>query len=495
MVPRSPLSSASIAIAVVTAARLLGWQEAMAGPIDKAASIRKATKSVSPTVAMTFDASCEPGQRAVIAAVGDLLFHDALQAQALKSGATFRQFWAPIARVLADADITYGNLESPIASGVKSGGRLAADPGRVLDRVVYGKQADALVFNTHPSVAVDLVQSGFKVVSTANNHAADRGALGIDRTLDALAAAGLAATGTRRSGDTTSPWSVRTHATGMTVAWLSCTYGLNGMPDRKRQVLNCYADKDIVFAELRALAADPEVDAVMLTPHWGSEGSPTPLASDRRYAREAVEAGATAVIGTHPHVLQPWEKVRTNDGREGLVIYSTGNFISNQPSDAQRSSVIALLEVTKPQGRPARLSAVGFVPTFVEMKNSRGHRVVEHAPGHQALARTLKTLPAANRVTASQMRDLPRACAPSLQPVAPPTTTAPPLIAALPLATSPPRPSAPVPPPRSPDMNERATATRAPSQKPEPPPPPRKPDPVQAVIRVRLGNYQQANWS
>ena len=99
-----------------------------------------------------------------------------LQVQAYKPHATFRQFWAPVAGVLAGADLTYGNLESPIAEGVKPGGVATKDPGRTLDRVVYGRKSDALIFNTHPSVAADLKASGFGVVSTANNHAADRGA-------------------------------------------------------------------------------------------------------------------------------------------------------------------------------------------------------------------------------------------------------------------------------------------------------------------------------
>lgn len=365
------------------------------------------------TKTLTFDATCAPGRRAVIAAVGDLLFHDALQAQALKPARNFRAFWGPVASVLADADLTYGNLETPLAAGVRAGGFAHKDPGRTLDRIVYGRKSDALIFNTHPSAAVDLAASGFDIVSTANNHTADRGVLGMDRTLDALDAAGLAHTGVRRSSSAPAApsWSTRTTtANGVTVAWLACTYGLNGMPDPKAQVLHCYRDRDTVLNEIRALAADPSVDAVLLTPHWGSEGAPTPLASDRVYARDAIDAGATAVIGTHPHVIQPWEKYVSRDGRNGLILYSTGNFVSNQPSDDQRTGMIALLEVTKPDdGTPARLSAAGYIPTFVEMTASTNHRVVERKDVNASIRR----LPAGNRVSLATYRTLPRACAPA----------------------------------------------------------------------------------
>ena len=375
-----------------------------------AAPARTKLSAQSPAT-LHFDQTCTPGRRAVIAAVGDLLFHDALQAQAFKPGASFRQFWGPVAGVLVGADITYGNLESPIANGVKAGGIATKDPGRTLDRVVYGRKSDALIFNTHPSVAADLKASGFTLVSTANNHAADRGALGIDRTLEALASAGLAATGTRRKAGAATPWHTRTSASGLSVAWLACTFDLNGMPDRHNQVLQCYRDKHIVLDEVRALAVDPTVDAVIVTPHWGEENSHSALPREKALAREMIDAGATAILGAHPHVLQPWEKIIARDGREALIVYSLGNFISNQPGDAQRTGVIALLELTKPVGEQARLSAAGFVPTFVDM--SRGHRVTELTPGAKAHAPVTRLLPVGNRVAARAMRDLPRDCRPS----------------------------------------------------------------------------------
>jgi Bacterial capsule synthesis protein PGA_cap len=240
------------------------------------ASSARTKPPVTPPATLLFDDTCTPGLRLTIAAVGDLLFHDALQLQAYRPGATFRQFWGPVASVLAGADTTYGNLESPIAAGVRPGGVAHKDPGRVLDRVVYGRKGDALIFNVHPSSAVDLKASGFTILSTANNHAADRGPLGMDRTLEALTAAGLAHTGARARGATT-PWHTRTTAKGITLAWLACTYGLNGMPDPHNQVLQCHRDRDAVLDEVRTLSSDVTVDAVIVTPHWGEENQHRPM--------------------------------------------------------------------------------------------------------------------------------------------------------------------------------------------------------------------------
>lgn len=362
---------------------------------------------------MTFRAGCEAGERIVVAAVGDLLFHNSLQRQALTSTGNYRQFWRALEPLLKSADITYGNLEGPVADGVSLMGRPVKGAGRRWDGNVYGAPVGALNFNYHPTLVDDLKVSGFDVVSTANNHAADRGALGMDRTVEALRGGSLAFTGTRSRSDAADQrWAVKTTASNFTVAWIACTYSTNGMPDRARQALNCYADRDRVLEEIRWNAVDPDVDAVILTPHWGIEKSTTPLKSDRAYARAAIEAGATAVIGTHPHVLQGWERIEAADGRHGLVVYSTGNFISNQVSDDQRTGIVALLELNRrTSGAKAEVSAAGFVPTWVE----RGvHRVsemtVDAARGERGFSASLRRLPIGNHVKSTEYRNLPRNC-------------------------------------------------------------------------------------
>ncbi|MEZ5775318.1 MAG: CapA family protein [Hyphomicrobiaceae bacterium] len=364
---------------------------------------------------ITFREPCEAGTRITVAAVGDLLFHKRLQLEAYAKGRDFRQFWEPVADILAGADLTYGNLEGPVADGVAVGGRAAKkDPGRRLDGIVYSADLKTLNFNYHPSVIPDLIASGFDLVSTANNHAMDRGVLGIDRTVDNLDRYGLPFTGTRKAGETTRAWSVVTRADGLNVAWLACTYSLNGMPDRKSQVLFCFEEREWLLAEIRKLASDPAVDAVMVTPHWGIEDSHGVEQRARALARDMIDAGATAVIGAHPHVLQPWEKVVARDGREGLVIYSLGNFVSNQRKLPQRTGAIALIELTKPAtGGRARVTAAGFIPTWVEI-DGRGHRAVELTGGRGqsmgVLKAALRLLPDGNRVLSSSLPHLPGAC-------------------------------------------------------------------------------------
>jgi poly-gamma-glutamate synthesis protein (capsule biosynthesis protein) len=364
---------------------------------------------------LEFAGSCDEGERITIAAVGDLLFHKRLQLQAYDRSDGFRGFWAPVAGILRDADMTYGNLESPVAHGVSETGEDVEDPGPRLDLNVYNGYP---LFNVHPAVLGDLQADGFDVVSTANNHALDRGPLGVDRTADSLRAQGIAFSGTHRRGGGDARWSTVVERSGISVAWLACTTFTNVPRDAHDQVLSCTEERDVVLGEIRRLAEDRNVDAVILTPHWGEEDSSEPAQEQRDLARAAVAAGAVAVLGTHPHIVQPWEKMTTPSGSEALVVYSTGNFISDQRFLMQRAGIIALLELVKTGDGGTRLAGAGFVPTWVLIDNvsqweSHGHTVVSNASSSrspEALRAQLAILPDGNRVSGDNLSGMPGEC-------------------------------------------------------------------------------------
>lgn len=309
---------------------------------------------------LAFARACEAQERVLVAAVGDILLHHELQIQATRSPRRFRVLWDAVDDLLQAPDLTYGNLEVPIAPGVLRSGEEAPDPGFVFDRKVYTAYPR---FNAHPSLAEDLRGTGFDVVSTANNHALDRGPLGADKTLAALDAAGVRHTGTRARGST-GPWHALTEASGLKIAWLACTMHTNMIEDPDAQVLRCFDDPDAVAAEVRRLSA--EVDAVIVTPHWGKEYEPRPHKQQKEYARRWAEAGAAAIVGNHPHVLQPWEKLVAADGREVLVVYSLGNFVSHQPDLAKRTTAIVYFGLGRAAaGQRAFVTGAGYVPVHV----------------------------------------------------------------------------------------------------------------------------------
>ena len=314
-----------------------------------------------------FTRACVPGDTVTLAAVGDLLLHHELQIQAYAAPEGFLAVWGEVRDLLALADLSYANLEGAVAAGLNRKGEAVTDPGKVFDREVYSTYPR---FNYHASLLDDLLGSGIDVVSTANNHALDREPAGVDATIAALDRVGLAHTGTRARG-ARAPWHTITAANGLKVAWLACTFSTNLIPDPDHQVLGCFKPEGALEREVSALAADPAIDAVIVTPHWGHEYQPKPARAQQKLARRLAEAGATAVIGSHPHVLQTWEVIRTADSREVPVIYSLGNFVSHQPELPRRSSMILYLGLTRPLGAKAHVHGVRYVPLHVRQDGER----------------------------------------------------------------------------------------------------------------------------
>jgi poly-gamma-glutamate synthesis protein (capsule biosynthesis protein) len=327
----------------------------------------KADGFSTPLAPLKFAGACEPGDRLTIAAVGDVLLHGRLQQQAFRESDGYVSLWRGVKPLLEQADVTYANLEGPTAAGVDARGKSVSDPGRTFDNRVYTSYP---MFNYHPTLLDDLMASGVDVVSTANNHSLDRRALGADRTIDALEARGLPFTGTRRAGETRE-WHTITEKNGFRLAWLACTYGTNGIPDPQDQVLLCFRDADEIEAIVRDLST--RVDAVIVTPHWGDEYHARPNSQQVALGKRLLEAGALAVIGSHPHVLQPWQKHITADGRETFIIYSLGNFVSGQRHLPRRSTLLLYLGLTRtPEGRTV-VNGARYVP--LHMSETRDGRL------------------------------------------------------------------------------------------------------------------------
>jgi len=289
--------------------------------------------------------ACLTGDTLRIAAVGDVLLHSPLQRRGYTNaqGDGFRGIWRAAEPFFRAADIAYANLEGPVAQGTTRGFHTVTDPGPVFDNRVY---TSFPMFNYNPIVIDNLLASGITLVSTANNHSVDRGSIGIDRTIDALSAAGLPFMGTIRAG---APRNFVTY-TGTRmgrIAWIACTFSTNGIPDPNAQVLTCYNDRQELLSLISTQASRADVAAVIVTPHWGNEYTHNPNGNQRGLARDMVQAGATAVIGTHPHVIQPWDYLDAADGSRSLVVYSTGNFVSGQTPLPRRTGALAWVELCR----------------------------------------------------------------------------------------------------------------------------------------------------
>src|SRR3989344_3875041 len=216
--------------------------------------------------------------------------------------------------VLADADITFANLEGPISDkGTNVGSEYS--------------------FRMDPQVAGTLAGAGFDVVSLANNHMGDWGRDAFEDTMRRLPRAGIAYAGggwNEKESLEPTTFEVRGKRIGFLAfsdvgpQWMQSKEALSGIAAIPAgSAGKAYVEK-VVFESAR------KVDILIVSFHFGEEYENAPNARQRELARLAIDVGARVVIGHHPHVVESIEEYRG-----GVIAYSLGNFIFDQNFSAE----------------------------------------------------------------------------------------------------------------------------------------------------------------
>lgn len=233
---------------------------------------------------------------------------DVMLGRGIDQAAGRTEDWRPFTQltpVIDQADILAANLESPLtdAPAVTGGYLLCAPP----------RHAEALK------------AASFDLVTVANNHIADCGTAGTRQTLSILRSAGITV-----AGPDAEP--VYLTVRGRKLAFIA-------LDDVSRPVDESRAEEVIRKAALRS-------DLVLLSIHWGGEYQPAPSSRQRALARQLVQAGADIIIGHHPHVIQPMERISRASGKfDALVFYSLGNALFDQHGlpDTRRGAGVTLI--------------------------------------------------------------------------------------------------------------------------------------------------------
>lgn len=310
------------------------------------------------------------------AVAGDVIPHQAVRDAAAAAGEG-EQGWAAlfgdVSDVFQGVDFGFANMETPVAPA-------------------HSKGSKPFMFDAPVALPEALKASGIKIVSFANNHVMDQGWAGFAETREHLREVGLLFAGT---GDTAQQaWQpVITEANGIRVGWLGMTRWLNGNrnPDKDDQPhVNFFPypgesggalgmDETGVLAAVKAARA--QCDLLVVSIHWGVEYATAPRPEDVELAHKILDAGASVIVGHHPHVLQPVETYTTADGRNTVIFYSLGNFLSNQSRNYvdglmpdsngdPRDSMIGLFSAVKrdygPGGVRVELGHVGVLPVWGE---------------------------------------------------------------------------------------------------------------------------------
>ena len=291
-----------------------------------------------------------------LAAIGDVMCHNTQYMDAYNSSTDsydFSYVFEDIQTYIQSADISIGSLETTFAG---------KDRG----------YSNYPTFNSPEQLAYDLSEMGLDVLSTAGNHALDKGFSGLSDTLDVLDDANISHSGTYRSQEDRDSVLIK-DVKGVKVAILSYTYGTNGIPvpSDKEFCVNLI-DKDLIKQDIEN-AKSQNADVIISCMHWGIEYQTTPNDEQEDLANFLFENGVDIILGNHPHVLQPMEKrsVTLADGtvKDCFVVYALGNFICDQNSENTRNSIILNLDITKNPDGKISIDKVDYVPIYM-YKNS-----------------------------------------------------------------------------------------------------------------------------
>lgn len=260
--------------------------------------------------------------------IGDVMMHRGQIAASSRDDGTFdfRPFLDSIAPALREADLAIAGMEFTLAGQPYTGYPAFSAPDSYADYV-----ADC----------------GVDVFLTANNHILDKGIAGLKRTLlyyDAMELDGrIQYTGCAFPEDTLrNPLLVKVK--DQTIAIVNFTYGTNVYPELDHYIL-CRQDASVL--NLIAKARERGADFVLVCPHWGEEYVLTHNQQQEDWAVKLAQAGADAIVGAHPHVVQDAAKITTTDGRKVPVYYSIGNAVSNMSAPNTQDELMVTLRISE----------------------------------------------------------------------------------------------------------------------------------------------------
>ena len=261
--------------------------------------------------------------------VGDALIHSAVYQDAKQADGTydFKPMLELIKPISSQYDLVYYNQET-ILGGTELG--LSNYPR----------------FNSPYEVGDAFIDAGFNMVSLATNHTMDKNEQGVINSVnywsqhkDSVVYSGQWTSFESRENEVSQIY----EKNGIRYAFLSYTTWTNGLetPTGKEYLNNVYSDEK---ASADIAKVRDKADVIIVAMHWGVEYSLGVSYDQERIAKFLADQGVQIIIGAHPHVVEPVEYI--NDGKT-FVIYSLGNFISDQEGNERLTGLMMSLDIKK----------------------------------------------------------------------------------------------------------------------------------------------------
>lgn len=279
-----------------------------------------------------------------ISAVGDILCENSILEDAYDKGTQnydFTSMFKNMSTFFADSDITVGTMETNYTDNKYSG---------------YGQR------NSPISFAEALKNIGIDLVSISTNHSLDYGIEGLQETKRALEGIEYDVVGDNLGESRVKIKKIK----NTKIAFLSYTYGFENQNSKTKEELdsaNIYnseiAKKDLEYAKENA-------DYSIIIMHWGDAYSTKPNKEQQNIAKFLVENGADMILGNHASAVQKMEVMQSPEGKNVLVAYSLGNYISGETMDISKIELVLNIELRK-SGETGEvvLSKVDYTPIYV----------------------------------------------------------------------------------------------------------------------------------
>lgn len=279
-----------------------------------------------------------------ISAVGDILCENSILEDAYDKDTQnydFTSMFKNMSTFFADSDITVGTMETNYTDNKYSG---------------YGQR------NSPISFAEALKNIGIDLVSISTNHSLDYGIEGLQETKRALEGIGYDVVGDNLGENRVKIKTIK----NTKIAFLSYTYGFENQNSKTKDELdsaNIYnseiAKKDLEYAKANA-------DYSIIIMHWGDAYSTKPNKEQQNIVKFLVENGADMILGNHASAVQKMEIMQNSEGKNVLVAYSLGNYISGETMDISKIELVLNIELRKSgETGEVMLSRVDYTPIYV----------------------------------------------------------------------------------------------------------------------------------
>ena len=301
--------------------------------------------------------------------------------------------------LIEGVDLMCGNLETPLA-GEDAGYSGNPKTPNARDPKL---NASSYAFNAPDELASDLGAAGFDFVSTANNHFGDRCHDGVLHTLDVLDGAGLLHAGTYRSEEEREAPCV-TEVNGIRIGLLSSSSVFNRLYDirlsRTPYLICSLNDRERIETDVR-LCREAGAEFIIMFAHWDEEYQTRPSRTTEKKAAWLLSIGVDAIIGSHPHVVQPVRYVtveRETGPYTGLVAYSLGNSMMLMQRAPMYAQLFLQLTVQKDATGAVSLAEAAYMPVFSVQYAADGAEYFEVLPAWRDADRIRSIVPGHARV-------------------------------------------------------------------------------------------------